>query len=361
MPTKESKGLYDIPPMSRLTRFSCSSCTSTGLSKELMLSHICSGDPNLPRTIRRQTMSINIERKPGILTDVPQAYLLSKLSSSSFQWAEGDATLPTGWKVAEWRVGTAPYPRIYQSPGGRLLRRRDQVAEELLLDGTKLVSVNGYKQTNIKPLCSRDCNGSCKHFLVSPDFFSANDPNRFRKKSVKKFFPDYDIDKSQKIRDKNPRSPDKTIYVQKSVTYIKPVARQERPFIVLPATEQSSSQETRIPSPDKSRETPKHNDKVRQETSPNQAAKRKSTEESNRPGKRFRRPERNQEPRGTKRNIRGGRDNALYVQCCNPACQTWRQVREYKDVVQVPDYWVCSMNRQDYIYIFFYGFRVQRK
>ena len=207
--------------------------------------------------------------------------------------------------------------------GGRMVRGRDQVAELLLQQGTKLVSATGYSQPR-------------------PHLHTQSDPNKKRKKTTKKFFPNYDI---KKMNNKNPRSPDKTVYIQNSMSYTRPVKRRERPKILLPIVEQTVSG-------DQTSAITLNEVQVEQEgvistsTVPNQPLKRKEVVDENvRPGKRFKRQERGLESQGSKRKIRGGRDNGLYVQCCNPACQTWRQVREYQSGSEVPQYWVCSMNR----------------
>ena len=208
------------------------------------------------------------------------------------------------------------------------MRGRDQVAELLLQQGTKLVPATGYSQ-NLAHL------------------FLPNDPNKNRKKTAMKFFPDYDINRDQKIKDKNPRSPDKTVYIQNSMSYARLIKRRERPKVLLPIVEQTVSGDK---TPTVALNEPQGGQESVANTStessvPNEPLKRKIGDENFRPGKRFKRPERGLESKGSKQNIRRGRDNGLYVQCCNPACQTWRQVREYQSGSEVPQYWVCSMNR----------------
>ena len=109
-------GLYDVVPTSRLRRFKCSACSFTDRSRELVAVHSSACTATVaPRDnkIHQQAMCIYIQREPSILKNVPEAYLLSKLDPASFEWVAGDATLPDGWKVAEWRTG-----QIFLSPTG---------------------------------------------------------------------------------------------------------------------------------------------------------------------------------------------------------------------------------------------------
>ena len=116
--TDKHAGLYDVVPTSRLTRFKCSACSFIDRSRQLVAVHTsaCTNTITVAPsdiTIQKQAMRIYIQRKPSILKNVPEAYLLSKMDPAGFEWMAGDATLPDGWKLAEWRAG-----QIFLSPTG---------------------------------------------------------------------------------------------------------------------------------------------------------------------------------------------------------------------------------------------------
>ena len=254
-------------------------------------------------------------------------YLMSKINPDRFDWRDADATLPDGWKVALRTSSTGEVNLIYLSPSRQIYPSRDDIAENLLSTGAKLVRMIGYTEQN-------------------PFVYSAGDPNRLPKVTKLNFVPDYQL--KTKIRDKNPRNLDRTWYNPERLTYGAPANNTVgRPWVLLVDHIQDDSTislaDTPYPMPN---ESPKVDKPVRA------ALKRKkspSDAENAEPSKRLKKGgvRKSTDVQETKsiRNVRGGTDAALYVQCCNKSCETWRQVPEYKDPSEVPKYWVCSMNK----------------
>lgn len=291
-------------------------------------------------------MQVNLEIIPDILSSVPEDYLVTMMSPAGFQWSSGDATIPDKWQVATRRTQDNVRRDIFLSPARQIFASREKVAEHLLAGGWKLARIAGYKEPAPALNCLETCEGRCSNFLIASSFYSANDPNHFRKKAKIRFFADFEI--KDKIRDKTPRNLDRTVYNPETLTYGHPIIRSERPWILFIDEDEPES----ISPVADSRVGNQLSKEPQSSTTSSLKRKRPVNLNESRPAKRMKRPEkvpvrpRSEEGRQDKRKVRGGgTDTALYVQCCNKSCATWRQVKEYTDGAQVPDYWVCSMNR----------------
>ena len=436
-------------------RYRCSGCGLAAKSRDTVAVHVleksCTANA-IPR-IMKQEMRLVLDVVPNIMEHLSEDQLVCVMDPAKFEWTDGDATLPESWKFATRIKNNGEKSFVYLSPHNKIFVSRDQISAHLQSEGVQLAKISGYKAKKVGNECVISCEGRCTSFVVPLGFYSAMDPNRFRKKLQMTFFPDYEIGKEKKIRDKNPRNLERTTYALTSTTYERPENRTERPSVIFyeknavkvsnksletgtsgaiikepvaslnqnkpgrgPSLKRKHLDETTSPHPLKKRmkirkstekkekngldvstselktrpekattpaedrrqpqssEEPKQkvehssrqtkaepNDMDTEDKLPNRALtqnarepdeKKKNTPENkNKVSKSATHKEasnglQNDGGTSSKRNVRGGTDNtALYVQCCNKACKRWRLVQEYKDATEVPDYWVCSMNR----------------
>ena len=322
-------------------RYLCSGCAFSTANRHHIQEHVtqqvCSDAPRL----RRQKMQVRLKQRLDAVNMVPEAYLVASMDPANFAWRQGDATVPAGWKISRRRGRDGMTRSIFLSPTTRrILASREDLEIYLLSEGVRLAKVAGY--TEKKSNCQEMCHGACSNFVVNANFFAANDPNRLRKRVNIKFVADYDIDSKNKIRDMTLKSTDNTIYTRNTLKFGQPIQRSFRPRILIP----DSGKSPKLPS------------SKRKQVEPDSRANKRMCvgEPAHKPalGKVPSYTEDSAHGRSAMRggqavvgsvNVRAGRDNGVYVQCCNPACKTWRQVKEYKDDSQVPNYWVCSMNK----------------
>ena len=399
--------------LASLTRYRCSLCKFTDTQEGVVAVHaaqrVCSGDAVSTPTVIKQAMRLVLDVVPNIMETISENDLICLLDPARFAWVEADATLPAGWKRALYTKRSGAKILVYLSAAQKIYVSRQQVADHFEAEGVRLAEIAGYKVHSGTDATSH----SSDDFVVPEAFYAPSDPNRRRKNAKLAFFPDYEIEKEYKIRDKNPRNLERTTYANSTVTFFRPQARTERPRIMLLQTGSLASTFVKktarvlkkLRGPHLKR---KH---VELSDSPSHPLRkrlkiRKSIEEPERDTKRLeskpldkerltedqsRQPEPSKpdlasqpdiskpdaikddlneasveekpaasdqpmnngscngskqvEENWSKRNVRGGTDAALYIQCCNKACKRWRQVKEFKDASEVPDYWVCSMNR----------------
>lgn len=316
-------------PRQTIYKFRCSNCSLIDHSKDIIDMHvnnkICLREPSLPIKTKKQILQLQLE--PCSLDESQEHYLMTLSNPDRFEWIDVDATLPDGWKYTDKLSSKGECYRMYLSPARQIFTSRDDIAQHLLSTEVKLARITGYsnKETYI---------------------YSTTDSNRLKKHVKLNFVPDYHI--KEKIRDKNPRNLDRTSFNPVTLTYGAPRnVTAVRPWVLLVDDIQEIVEDfIPVPKP-QSREELKL---VKPVTSTLKRKRPSNDTENAEPMKKLkkvgvRRTLDNQETPRNIRNVRGGTDTALYVQCCNKTCETWRQVPDFKDPSEVPDYWVCSMNK----------------
>ena len=335
---------------SLIYRYRCPYCDTFGAS-DIILDHILleHSIPGTSRTYpryrrpRKQRMAVKVDKRD--LTE----NIDDNVDRPNHCWLPCDATLPDGWKYSESDRNT----KSYMSPTGEFLESRDQIIEYLLGLGFDLFHPRGYESITPSLVdCDGLCEGACDNFKIKKIFYEEGDGN-MRRKTTKITYLD---EASVSIIKDNVTDTNRLIEDVKTVSYHPPAIKGQRPWIVciednkteknniiislkshtnnLEVSEQSSSVSSRESTPS-GRPSNGRKRKIGGKSG-GILKKSKSSSRESTP-----RPSRNKSKTEMTQIVHDG----IYVQCCKKKCQKWRLVTEFADASLVPEYWICSMNR----------------
>ena len=267
-------------------------------------------------------------------------------SEAQADWEACDATLPIGWMYS-YSAGH----KTYKSPCGEVLYSREKIVDFMLGKGLEIYHPKGYSGITAQNIdCDGYCEGACDAFKIYRKYYKPFDPNRIRKKTKINFVDDESI---HFIKDSLIHIQTKPENDLKPITSFPAVIKGIRPWIICMKEENEQLNEFNR------RAVPQSKSKAVSNIPKKKVAKRKrsgSTESSNCHNSGIENSStcssRESTPSGFSRVSKQRRPNkkqteyeAIYVQCCKKSCQKWRLVTQYEDASSVPDYWVCSMNR----------------
>ena len=294
------------------------------------------------RKPRKQQMGVKIDRKE----------LRDNLSVTSHYtepcWLPCDATLPEGWKYSEPQ--DKEDSTSYLSPSGTFLESRDQICEYLLGLGFDIFHPSGYGSITPSSVdCDGLCEGACDNFKIRKTFFKEGDENMRRKTALITYIEEGAVDK---IKDSFKTDTNRNIEEVKPLTYLPPGKKGQRPWIISiqdKTQQKSSANDLRTQrSQTSSLEASGHSSLSSRENTP--TADSGSTKRKRKIGgkavgalKKSKSSSRDNSPRPAP--VDEVHYEGIYVQCCKKKCQKWRLVTEFADASLVPEYWICSMNR----------------
>ena len=265
----------------------------------------------------------------------------------SLDWIFCDATLPECWKYSTKNGHTT-----YKSPCGEVLQSREQIVDFMLGKGLEIHHPTGFQGITPESIdCDGLCEGSCDYFKIFRRFFHHNDSNRFRKSTIINFVDD---DHSEMISDELITVLPNQSNELKPKTYFPGAIKGERPWIICIKEADTECQSNNVEYKSKSiHEKPSFAKKSqpikrKRSLSPQQkslnVAKRITSRKSS-SSSRESTPSRKLNSKVEKKEKNVIEYEGIYVQCCKKSCQKWRLVTQYRDAEDVPEYWICSMNR----------------
>ena len=268
-------------------------------------------------------------------------------SEAQEDWEACDATLPIGWMYS-YSAGH----KTYKSPCGEVLYSREKIVDFMLGKGLEIYHPKGYSGLTAQNIdCDGYCEGACDAFKIYRKYYKPFDPNRIRKETKINFVDDQS---THFIRDSLIQIQIKPESDLKPITAFPAVIKGIRPWIIC-VKEENELNDNEF----NRRAVPQSISKAVGNIAKKKVVKRKrseSTESSNCHNSGIENSStcssRESTPSGLSRVSKQRRHNkkqteyeAIYVQCCKKSCQKWRLVTQYEDASHVPDYWVCSMNR----------------
>lgn len=269
------------------------------------------------------------------------------VSEAQEEWVACDATLPMGWMFSY-----SAEHKTYKSPCGEVLHSREEIVDFMLGKGLEIYHPKGYSDITAQNIdCDGYCEGACDAFKIYRKYYKPTDPNRIRKETKINFVED---ESTHLIRDSLIQIQSKSDNEMKPITSFPAVIKSIRPWIICIKEENEKLNELnkRVIKPIKSKAIGKVLKKEmvkrkRSESTEPSSFQNSSIENSSSCSSR------ESTPSGLSKVSKHRRLNkkpttdyeAIYVQCCKKSCQKWRLVTQYEDASAVPDYWVCSMNR----------------
>ena len=281
-------------------------------------------------------------------------------------WKFCDATLPENWKYRE----DLNHKKSYKSPCGEILQSREQIIDFMLGKGIEIHHPTGFQSITPSSIdCDGLCEGACDYFKIFRRFFHKDDKNMFRKTTSIKFFEDKD---SVRIMDNLAQVDLKQDNDVKLMTYLPGIVRGERPWIICITEQNSIETSTNFTIADTYSGTTEENKVMKKihgkrkrcssedssSSSSKNVEKRKGrSEKVKNMAKRTLRNSSSSSRESTPTRATNKRMNSknqmkdfieyegIYIQCCKKSCKKWRLVTQYKDATFVPEYWICSMNR----------------
>ena len=270
-----------------------------------------------------------------------------EVSEKQPNWEACDATLPMGWMYSYLNGH-----KTYKSPCGEVLHSREKIVDFMLGKGLEIYHPKGYSAITALDIdCDGYCEGACDAFKIYRKYYKPTDPNRIRKETKISFVEDKS---TQFIKDSLIHIQSKLDNDIKPITAFPAVIKSIRPWIISIKEEKEKITECK-----KKATKPKNKTLALNKISKKEGIKRKrseSTESSNFLSSGIdnssNSSSRESTPSGISRVSKQWRKNipqteyeGIYVQCCKKSCMKWRLVTQYEDASSVPDYWVCSMNR----------------
>ena len=304
----------------------------------------------------------------------------NKTENGTDHWLSCDATLPADWKfkVISDKI------KHYKSPCETILKSREEIIDFMLGRGIEIYHPTGFSSITPTSIdCDGLCEGSCDFFKIFKRFYSMNDKNKFRKSAMINFITDSDV--LYNINDDfigNSRQENDV----KPLTYFPAIIKGERPWIICikgdeTGLEKEAFSELKISNTFSSckkesnhnpisnhkkitnrkrnfsgssnnsqslKQRKFHSDSDSRESTPINLKSRfkkrnlRSSSSSSRESTPSRNVRRKKEE--TKKEVIAEYEG-IYVQCCRKSCKKWRLVHQYEDASNVPEYWICSMNR----------------
>ena len=269
------------------------------------------------------------------------------VSETQPEWEACDATLPMGWMYS-YSNGH----KTYKSPCGEVLHSREKIVDFMLGKGLEICHPKGYSAITAQDIdCDGFCEGACDAFKIYRKYYKSTDPNRIRKQTKINFVEDKS---TQFMRDSLIHIQTKPDNDLKPITSFPAVIKSIRPWIISVkdenekvieckkiATMHQNKSKTVANIAKKEVIKRKRSESTESSSFQNSAVENSSSSSS-----------RESTPSGLSRVSKQRRKNkeqtgyeGIYVQCCKKSCQKWRLVTQYEDASSVPDYWVCSMNK----------------
>ena len=236
------------------------------------------------------------------------------------------------------------------SPDGTFLKSRDLICEYLLGMGFDIFHPSGYKSITPSLVdCDGLCEGSCDNFKIRNVFYEDGDTNKKRKNTRITYLNEAEV---EMIKDDLSTDIEKNIEDIKPITYRPPAMKGQRPWIIS-IRDKSDTNEDSFRSPRFNLETSEQCGFSSRESTPSSitSGKRKRSlgRKALRSEKKVRSSSRESISKPSVKKSAKSVDkveyDGIYVQCCKKKCQKWRLVTEFADASLVPDYWICSMNR----------------
>ena len=270
-------------------------------------------------------------------------------------WHNCDATLPDGWRFTD-----RDNKRLYRSPCGQILESREKIIDFMLGKGIEICHPTGYQSITPTSIdCDGLCEGSCDYFKIFRRYYNKFDMNKIRKTTDIKFVVDA---QTSFIKDSLVKISNKQDNDVKVKTYFPAVEKGERPWIIcikdkdeIPqegvsmlkiSSTYSSSIEVKEEPTEKKYFAKKRRTSTSSECSEKPVKKRFRVSSSSRESTPTRSNSRSKQAKGKKKRVEEIKEyEGIYVQCCKKSCKKWRLVTQYEDASNVPEYWICPMNR----------------